>query len=1396
MVLGREDRNRRHTHHKSNAFMKKIFLIGLISASIFIVVPKAQAAVSFVAEAHKGGSGSSATTTSFTVSGTNPVIVISSNIDGLNNSTTQLTWTGAGTPVLIKSISNASIGTAAVWCIAAPAAGTYTAHATYSASTNFQLSASVFSGADQSNPCPSADAVASTTSVSGTSMTLTASNLVTGDVDYGNAGLWTSGDMNLGMLNNSVYIDTSHNSDVEIGYSTSTASVTAQWLSGAGSNKAFVAIHIQQPQGSSSSGLLMDQVVAGTERTTLTNGTTFTSNAVTTTSTNELILAIIGINPSLSSVTTNKTLTGGGLTWTLAARRNANDGTAEVWYAFATSTLSSVSLTGTVSTTGCNGNNCAGVISIITFTGANQATPIGATSTNGSSSGTPTSTLTTTQAGSWVLGSLFNWSNNTAPTAGGGQTVFGSVAGATGERYWGQRQNATTTNSGTKVTINDTAPTAIDYSEAIVEVLASSTVAGGPDATSVSTTVNGDGGRSGDSITITGSNFGTVSAGSRASCNGAAGTGCIQFVVGGTDTVPDANITAWSNTSITFTVPSTINSNGGASALQVWAANASDTTPLTFYIYPNISAVVSIGTNAARTYNASDTDGTILLSGDHFGTTTGTSTILGILSTLHNSTSTSCSISGFASTTACFEVPSTITSSTYSGTIILNRASDSKQATTSLSILPRITSTSPTSTYAGQVLQIVGDHFCQPSGTCPVSPNRSTSTTNVSFGGAWALDSDFVNLSGGAGVCNGSGAAWRNGEICVDVPAAAAVSTLSITVTSNNNTSTAATFTVTTPPAPGAPGTPSYTGVSSSTLTVQWSAASGAPNYYTPQRSTSSAFTGSTSLATTTATSTSDSGRSANTTYFYRVSATNAGGTGSNSATSSVLTLPDAPGAPTFSNITTSTLTLTWTTPTGGATFYTPQRSTSSAFTVSTSLATTTATSTNDSGLTQNTTYYYRVSASNATGAGANGSSASTTTSATVNTKPNAPTENAPITGTYDVSTLPTFQVTATDADADNVQYKIVLYTDASCTATSTTYDESSSQSGWSGQNATSNSSNDSYTSGSQGAYTVQVALSAATTYYWKASAIDPLGTNTFGTTGSCKSFTTSFGRWTTDSGSWSISSNKLTVTPASGAYVQLRASSISSQSNGVIEFLGQSSAVGANTGKIAGIVHADSSTNHYYLATGDFLNQQTAIAKSVSSAYTSLTSASLTFSGATLYHFRGYISGSTLSSWVNGVNALTTSDSALASGYIGIGASSTNGTAAFTFDDFAFYSSPTVTLSNLPGGGSWSILDHSGSKITVSGVSCWTGSSVDLSTYTGQVPIDYANGGGQIAVWISSNSCGGTADAKYPSGSPGNIFGGDSYSYSSSGGTVLTGGGTPQATSTITVSTAGSVDY
>lgn len=145
----------------------------------------------------------------------------------------------------------------------------------------------------------------------------------------------------------------------------------------------------------------------------------------------------------------------------------------------------------------------------------------------------------------------------------------------------------------------------------------------------------------------------------------------------------------------------------------------------------------------------------------------------------------------------------------------------------------------------------------------------------------------------------------------------------------------------------------------------------------------------STFLANATSVSYTDSSTAGNTTYYYAVSDVDTASLESPlSATSSILTKPDAPGTPTFSSVTASTLTASWSAPTGGASTYDVERCTgvgcSSGWTTISSAQA--GTSFNDSGLTANTTYGYRIVGNNVTGAGAYSSIGYQATSAAVAT--------------------------------------------------------------------------------------------------------------------------------------------------------------------------------------------------------------------------------------------------------------------------------------------------------------------------------------------------------------------------------------------------------------------------
>ncbi|MBI4414856.1 MAG: fibronectin type III domain-containing protein, partial [Candidatus Kerfeldbacteria bacterium] len=123
------------------------------------------------------------------------------------------------------------------------------------------------------------------------------------------------------------------------------------------------------------------------------------------------------------------------------------------------------------------------------------------------------------------------------------------------------------------------------------------------------------------------------------------------------------------------------------------------------------------------------------------------------------------------------------------------------------------------------------------------------------------------------------------------------------------------------------------------------------------------------------------------------------------------------------------------------------------------------------------------------------------------NVLPTTPTLSSPADASAVTVVKPTLQLSTTDTESDYIRYKIQLDTvNTFGSGNLQTFDQTATQTGWSGQDAQSASA---YASGSAASYTLQSALTPAATYYWRAAAIDPGGANTFSGYSSIRSFTT-----------------------------------------------------------------------------------------------------------------------------------------------------------------------------------------------------------------------------------------------------------------------------------------------
>ncbi len=168
-------------------------------------------------------------------------------------------------------------------------------------------------------------------------------------------------------------------------------------------------------------------------------------------------------------------------------------------------------------------------------------------------------------------------------------------------------------------------------------------------------------------------------------------------------------------------------------------------------------------------------------------------------------------------------------------------------------------------------------------------------------------------------------------------------------------------------------------------VTLTWTASSGATSYHVKRAATSGGLY--TQVGAATVTSYTDAGLTNSTKYFYVVSALNTAGESANSSEASgtpalPAPAPSVPAVPTALAATAGNqqVSLSWTA-SSGATSYRVKRASASGGPY-TQVGAPTTTSYTNTGLTNGTTYFYVVSALNATGESANSSQASATPAA------------------------------------------------------------------------------------------------------------------------------------------------------------------------------------------------------------------------------------------------------------------------------------------------------------------------------------------------------------------------------------------------------------------------------
>jgi hypothetical protein len=261
------------------------------------------------------------------------------------------------------------------------------------------------------------------------------------------------------------YIGSSaQNSAIVSGSPLPTSTTVSGLTNGTAYNFTVSATNVAGPGPESAPSNTVTPVAAGpitVDKTVFTDGSsTMTSPSLTTSAANDLIVAFVA-GDGVGKQT--YTVTGAGLTWTLAKRSNTQSGDSEIWWARASGTLSAQTITATPATSGFDGS-----LVVVAFT---KAAGIGATAANSAASGAPDLSLANTGAGSWVYAIGNDYDNAIARTPVSGQVIVHQrVDTTTGDTYWVQSTSAPNSSAGT-VDIHDSAPTGDQWNYAGVEVL-------------------------------------------------------------------------------------------------------------------------------------------------------------------------------------------------------------------------------------------------------------------------------------------------------------------------------------------------------------------------------------------------------------------------------------------------------------------------------------------------------------------------------------------------------------------------------------------------------------------------------------------------------------------------------------------------------------------------------------------------------------------------------------------------------------------------------------------------------------------------------------------------------------------------------------------------------------
>ena len=225
-------------------------------------------------------------------------------------------------------------------------------------------------------------------------------------------------------------------------------------------------ISVTTPGGTATSAVIffVTPGTIGIDATVFTDGSgTMTTPQFSTSTTGDLLIAFVAYDgPSGSQQTAS--VTGAGLTWALVQRGNSQAGTAEIWSARATGSLSGVTVVSRPGTGSYHGS-----LTVIAFS---NASGIGSTGSASGLSGAPDIPLSVASAGNWVFAVGNDWDHAIDRIPVSGQVLVHQWKDTgVNDTYWVQSTAAPSISPGL-VDIHDSSPTTDRWNYAAVEIIA------------------------------------------------------------------------------------------------------------------------------------------------------------------------------------------------------------------------------------------------------------------------------------------------------------------------------------------------------------------------------------------------------------------------------------------------------------------------------------------------------------------------------------------------------------------------------------------------------------------------------------------------------------------------------------------------------------------------------------------------------------------------------------------------------------------------------------------------------------------------------------------------------------------------------------------------------------